>query len=54
MEKITDMEKHYADVIAEKVANLSAAQQIRVLGVVEGIALAATVEKAVKADNKGA
>lgn len=46
MSKITEQEKQTAREIAEKASQLSKAQQIRVLGVIEGIGLAATVEKA--------
>lgn len=49
MSNISEHDKQTAKEIAEKAANLSKAQQIRVLGVIEGISLAATVEKAVEA-----
>ena len=52
--QITDERKEYADIIAEKVAKLSTAQQVRVLGICEGISLAAAIEKASKEDGKGA
>ena len=51
---ITDKQKEYADIIAEKVAKLSTAQQVRVLGICEGISLAAAVEKASKESGEGA
>lgn len=52
--KITDEQKKGADLIAEKAAKLSIAQQIRVLGICEGISLAAAVEKAAKENGEGA
>lgn len=52
--KITDEQKKGADLIAEKAAKLSVAQQIRVLGICEGISLAAAVEKAAKENGEGA
>ncbi len=51
--KITDKEKACADMIAEKISKFSTAQLIRVLGICEGISLAAEVEKANK-ESKGA
>ena len=52
--KLTDKQKECADLIAAKAATFSSAQLIRLLGICEGISLAADVEKAVKEDNKGA
>lgn len=52
--KLTDKQKECADLIAAKAARFSSAQLIRLLGICEGISLAADVEKAVKEDNKGA
>lgn len=51
--KLTDKQKECADLIAAKAATFSSAQLIRLLGICEGISLAADVEKAVKEDNKG-
>lgn len=51
--KITNQEKEYADIIAEKASGISLAQQIRVLGFIEGIG-AANIDSAVKDENKGA
>ncbi len=50
MANILEPEKKAAEIIAEKAANLSTAQQIRVLGVIEGISLAATVDKAAESN----
>ena len=52
--KLTDKQKECADLIAAKAATFSSAQLIRLLGICEGISLAADGEKAVKEDNKGA
>ena len=50
--KITDNQKECAELIAAKAATFSSAQLIRLLGICEGISLAADVEKAGQLNNK--
>lgn len=50
--KITDKQKECAELIAAKAATFSSPQLIRLLGICEGISLAADVEKAGQMNNK--